>query len=38
MDTGIIRFIGSILGLLSGLYGDKGKENGNYYMGFMGLL
>ena len=21
---------------ISGLYGDNGKENGNYYLGFMG--
>ena len=38
MDTGIIGFIGSILGLLSGLYGDNGKEHGNYYMVLWGLL
>ena len=33
METGIIGFIGCILGLYIGLYKDNRKENGSYYKG-----
>ena len=33
METTIMGYIG-IRGPLLGLYGDNGKENGNYYLGF----
>ena len=33
METAIMGYIG-IIGTISGLYGDNGKENGNYYLGF----
>ena len=33
-------YIRAILGLYSGLYGDNGKENGNFYsiMGYIGKI
>ena len=34
METTIMGYIGVMLGYISGLYWDNGKDNGNYYLGF----
>ena len=33
METTILGYVG-IIGYTVGLYWDKGKEHGNYYLGF----